>query len=81
MQRTIGTDQPQHTQLLAVTFNRLYTLRNQLIHGEATCAGKVNREQLRDCSRLLGKLVPEIIMLMMDNPNTHWGDAVYPVIE
>ncbi|MBS7348684.1 MAG: hypothetical protein KIG95_00680 [Comamonas sp.] len=69
-----------HT-LLAVTFNRLYTLRNQLIHGGATWGGKVNREQLRDCSRLLSKLVPEIITLMMDNPHTLWGDAVYPVVE
>ncbi len=67
-------------ELLSVVFNRLYTLRNQLIHGGATWDGKVNREQLRDCTRLLGKLVPVIITLMMDNPRTLWGDAVYPVI-
>lgn len=63
--------------LLSVMFNRLYTLRNQLIHGGATWDGKVNRDQLRDCTRLLGKLVPVIIALMMDNPNALWGDAVY----
>lgn len=67
--------------LLSVIFNRLYTLRNQLIHGGATWNGKVNRDQLRDCTRLLGKLVPVIIALMMDNPNTLWGDAVYPVVD
>ncbi|MFZ5493030.1 MAG: hypothetical protein ACOY6E_11125 [Pseudomonadota bacterium] len=67
--------------LLSVVFNRLYTLRNQLIHGGATWDGKVNREQLRDCTRLLGKLVPVIIGLMMDNPDTPWGDAVYPVVD
>ena len=66
--------------LLSVVFNRLYTLRNQLIHGGATWDGKVNRDQLRDCSRLLGKLVPVIIALMMDNPDALWGDAVYPVV-
>jgi hypothetical protein len=66
--------------LLSVMFNRLYTLRNQLIHGGATWGGKVNREQLRDCTRLLGKLVPVIIELMMNNPEVPWGDAVYPVI-
>ncbi|MCE7903367.1 MAG: hypothetical protein DYH20_12175 [Gammaproteobacteria bacterium PRO9] len=67
--------------LLSVMFNRLYTLRNQLIHGGATWGGKVNREQLRDCTRLMSKLVPVVIALMMDNPNTLWGDAVYPVVD
>jgi len=67
--------------LLAVVFDRLYTLRNQLFHGGATWAGKVNREQLRDCTRLLSKLVPLIIEVMMDNPHALWGDAVYPVVD
>ena len=66
--------------LLSVVFNRLYTLRNQLIHGGATWNGNVNRDQLRDCTRLLGKRVPVIIALMMDNPDALWGDAVYPVV-
>ncbi|HMM54217.1 MAG TPA: HEPN domain-containing protein [Candidatus Desulfobacillus sp.] len=67
--------------LLSVVFNRLYTLRNQLIHGGATWNGKVNREQLRDSTRLLEKLVPVVISLMMDNPQADWGDAVYPVVD
>ena len=67
--------------LLSVTFDRLYTLRNQLIHGGATWHGKVNRKQLRDCTRLLGKLVPLIIAVMMDNPTALWGEAVYPVVD
>lgn len=67
--------------LLLVMFNRLYTLRNQLIHGGATWDGKVNRDQLRDCTRLLGKLVPVIIGLMMDSPTALWGEAVYPVVD
>ena len=62
-------------------FDRLYVLRNQLFHGGATWNGKVNRDQLRDCSRLLSKLVPLIIALMMDNPDTDWGEAVYPVVD
>ena len=66
--------------LLGVLFNRLYTLRNQLIHGSATWNGAVNRDQLRDCTNLLGKLVPLIIELMMDNPHSLWGDACYPVV-
>ncbi|MCL2871865.1 MAG: HEPN domain-containing protein [Betaproteobacteria bacterium] len=67
--------------LLSVVFNRLYTLRNQLFHGGATWKGKVNRDQLRDCTRLLSKLVPLMIALMMDNPDAPWGDAVYPVVD
>jgi len=66
--------------LLSIMFDRLYTLRNQLIHGGATWNGKVNRAQLRDCTRLLSKLVPVIIGLMMDNPAAVWRDAVYPVV-
>jgi hypothetical protein len=67
--------------LLGVLFNRLYTMRNQLIHGGATWNGSVNREQMRDCTSLLGKLVPLIIELMMDSAGTLWGDACYPVVE
>jgi hypothetical protein len=67
--------------LLGVTFNRIYTLRNQLMHGGATWNGNVNREQLRQCVDLLGKLVPLIIELMMDNPDTLWEEACYPVVD
>lgn len=67
--------------LLGVVFNRLYTLRNQLIHGGATWNGKVNRKQLRDGAQLLGKLVPVIIELMLDHPEVDWGPACYPVVD
>lgn len=67
--------------LLGVLFNRLYTLRNQLMHGGATWNGAVNRQQLRDCVTLLGQLVPLVIDLMMDSPDTLWGDPCYPVVD
>ena len=67
--------------VLGVVFNRIYTLRNQLIHGGATWDSSINRNQIRDCIRLMEKLVPLIIELMMGNPNTLWGDACYPVVE
>lgn len=67
--------------LLGVVFARLYTLRNQLMHGGATWNSSVNRKQLRDCASLLGRLVPLIIDLMMTHPDTLWGDACYPVVE
>ncbi len=67
--------------ILSIVLSRMYTLRNQLIHGGATWQGAVNRDQLRDCSAFLGKLVPYVIRLMMDHPNTLWGRACYPVVE
>jgi hypothetical protein len=67
--------------VLGIVLSRMYTLRNQLMHGGATWNSSVNRDQLRDCSAFLGKLVPFIIQLMMDNPDTLWGDACYPVVE
>ena len=66
--------------LLGVVFSRLYTLRNQLIHGGATWNSQVNRQQLKDCVSLLHKFVPLLIETMMDNSNTLWGEACYPVV-
>ena len=35
-----------------------------------------NHDQLRDCANLLGKRVPVIILLMLDNPGALWGMVV-----
>jgi len=67
--------------VLSVVLSRIYTLRNQLIHGGATWNSSVNRDQIRDCVNLMGKLVPLVIETMMDNPGTLWGDACYPVVK
>ena len=67
--------------VLAVVLSRIYTLRNQLMHGGATWNSRVNREQVRDCGTFMGKLVPLMIEVMMDHPDTPWGDAVFPVVE
>jgi hypothetical protein len=67
--------------VLAIVLSRMYTLRNQLMHGGATWSSRVNRDQLRDCSAFLGKMVPFVIKLMMDNPGTLWGAPCYPVVD
>jgi len=67
--------------VLSVVLSRIYTLRNQLIHGGATWNSSVNRDQIRDCVNLMGKLVPLVIEVMMDHPETLSGDAVYPVVK
>jgi hypothetical protein len=67
--------------VLSVVLARIYTLRNQILHGGATWGSSVNREQLRDCTNFMAKLVPLVIEVMMDHPETLWGDAVYPVVK
>lgn len=67
--------------VLGVALSRIYTLRNQLMHGGATWNSSVNRDQIRDCTALMGRLVPVVIEIMLDHPETLWGDACYPVVE
>ena len=67
--------------VLAIVLSRIYTLRNQLVHGGATWGSSVNREQLRDCTNLMRKLVPLVIEVMMDHPETLWGQGTYPVVK
>lgn len=67
--------------VLNIVFTRLYTLRNQMIHGGSTYGSSINRKQLIDCVQLMGQLVPAIIGIMMDNFNLHWGEGCYPVID
>lgn len=67
-------------QVLVVVFDRLYVLRNQLIHGGATWSSQMNREQLRDGVNILGSLVPRVLTVMLDHPGHDHGDVLYPVV-
>jgi hypothetical protein len=67
--------------VLAEIFDRLYTLRNQIVHGGSTWNSEVNRSQMKDGANILAFLVPTVIHLMMENHNQLWGDACYPVVE
>jgi len=64
-----------------VMFDRLYVLRNQLMHGGATWNSSANRDQIRDGANIMSFLVPIIIHLMMEHPEQLWGDPCYPVID
>ncbi len=70
----------QVPELLSIVLDRLYVLRNQLLHGGATYQSKVNRQQVQDGVALLGSLVPTVIQIMLDAPDENWGDIYYPVI-
>jgi len=67
--------------LFAATFERLYVLRNQVLHGGATWDSSINRDQIRDGANILGDVVPIVIHLMMENAQGVWGEACYPVVE
>lgn len=62
-------------------FDRLYVLRNQLVHGGATWNGSVNRRQVRQGVEIMAFLVPHFVDLMMDHPEVPWGKPPYPVID
>lgn len=67
--------------VLEIVFDRLYILRNQLVHGGATWASGANRAQVGDGARLMGALMPEILSLMLSAPNAEWDAPLYPVVE
>lgn len=67
--------------ILSILFDRLYVLRNQLVHGGATWGSKVNRDQVRDGAAILMNLVPIFIDIMMDHPDHPWGMPFYPVVD
>ncbi len=67
--------------VLDIVLSRVYTLRNQLVHGGATWNSRVNRDQMTDCASFMGCLVPVIIEIMMDNHEAHWGQPCYPVVK
>lgn len=73
--------QKDASRVLGLVFERLYVLRNQLVHGGATWAGSVNRAQVRDGSALLGRLLPAFIEIQMAHPDRDWGRPFYPVVD
>ena len=62
-------------------FDRLYVLRNQLVHGGATWNSRVNRDQVCDGAAILAFLMPVFVDVMMDNPGEDWGRPFYPVVQ
>lgn len=66
--------------VLSIVLDRLYVLRNQLVHGGATWDSHANREQLRDGAAILGQLVPAILHLMMRDDAPDLGEVAYPMI-
>ena len=66
--------------VLYEVFVRLYTLRNQLMHGGSTWNSSVNRAQVRDGRALLARVLPVMLGVMMDCPQRFEGRPFYPVV-
>lgn len=66
--------------LLQLVLDRLYILRNQLVHGGATYKSKLNRSPLRHSCQLLQSLLPVIIDMMIAHPEADWGGILYPPV-
>ena len=67
-------------QVLYEVFVRLYTLRNQLMHGGATWNSSVNRAQVQGGRALLARVLPVLLGVMMDHPARFEGKPFYPVV-
>ena len=66
--------------VLLIMFDRLCTLRNQIIHGGATYGSQANRSQLKDACRILTSLLPLILHIMQQHPDYAWGKPYYPFV-
>lgn len=68
--------------MLSMVLCRLYTLRNQLVHGGATFESMLNRSQIEDALQLMFDVFPIIVQLMMESPNKEiWGKPYYMPIK
>ena len=63
--------------VISIVFERLYTLRKQLVHGGAAWDSSLNRKSVREGARILEFLVPLFIGIMLDNPRDEWGPPHY----
>lgn len=63
--------------ILKTLFDRLYMLRNQLVHGGASWQSSLNRDSVKDGARIMAALVPKFIDIMLDFRKAQWGPPYY----
>lgn len=66
--------------ILTVVFERIYTLRNQIVHGGASFNSSANREQVRSACGILSALLPLMIEIIQNHSDKDWGKPFYPFI-
>lgn len=68
-------------EILCCVFQRLYVLRNQLMHGASTSGKTRNKDQLIDGAEIMHYLLPVFIEIMLKSPEDKWkkwGKIWYP---
>ncbi|MDM1763888.1 MULTISPECIES: HEPN domain-containing protein [unclassified Acinetobacter] len=74
--------QKDSVEVLYIIFNRLYTLRNQIMHGSSTYKSSINRSQLQDSSNILTALLPIFMHILLENEKIlDLGKPFYPVVQ
>ena len=79
----LGKENTEGTQTaLSILFERLYDLRNQLMHGGARHRSGNNRRQVEPGAKMMALFVPILVKLMKANPAKKgiWGKLDYPPI-
>ena len=66
--------------VLSIVLDRLYVLRNQLVHGGATWNSAANRQQVRDGAAILMALLPVVIEILIDAGDVDFGAVAYPFL-
>lgn len=62
---------------LTILFQRLYTLRNQLMHGGARWQSRRNRDSVENATPIMRHLVPMFLDLIRSHPEQDWGQPYY----
>ena len=67
--------------VLSILFDRLYVLRNQLVHGGATWNSVANRQQVHDGAAILMALVPVVLGIMIEAEGAEYGAVSFPYVQ
>ena len=70
--------------ILYRVFERLYVLRNQLMHGATTWGRTLGKDQLTDGTEIMHWLLPIFIEIMLETSEDKWhlwGRVWYPRVE
>jgi hypothetical protein len=78
---TVIADKSQTDVLISIILSRMYTLRNQFVHGGCTWNSTSNRKELQICVAFLDDFVPIMINILLEHRDELWGDPCYPVVD
>ena len=67
--------------VLSIVLDRLYVLRNQLVHGGATWNSVANRQQVHDGAAILMALVPVVLGIMIEAEGAEYGAVSFPYVQ